>query len=374
MGDSVNSILIIDDEEDDVEIIKDMLSDTFAVETCLFPETAVDCINQTSPAVILLNPGMANLEIIPIIKAAKSLNPPSHIIFLSNLTSLEDSITAYEQGADDFISKPYNPIELFHKISNSVDTAAERNKLIASAELARATAFTAMESNSEMGVILRYMEEITSCNSYNDLGLSLAQTVLTLGANVILQIRGINKVVNFGCADNSFEAHLLSKSLKKGKLIEGVHKFIINDQRISILVTNTPNKEDPKYGRLKDNLAMMLGVTDARITTIDLVILLADKRKSGLQSVTANTSESMLEIRDTFNTYEKNIWQKIIDYREHTDGIIMTLGLSEEQEITLIDALDQFVESITETEATKHLIESSFKEMLYQLDQLDSSH
>jgi len=197
MGDSINSILIIDDEEDDVEIIEDMLSDTFAVEIHLFPETAVVCINQISPAVILINPGMSNLEIIPIIKAAKSLNPPSHIIFLSNLTSLEDSITAYEQGADDFIPKPYNPIELFHKISNCVDSAAERNKLIASAALARATAFTAMESYSEMGVILRYMEEITSCNSYHDLGLSLAQTVLTLGANVILQIRGINKIVNF---------------------------------------------------------------------------------------------------------------------------------------------------------------------------------
>lgn len=371
MSNGINNVLIIDIESDDVQIIEGMLSEDFNVTLCNTAENAVDAVNLSIPGVILLNPAMKNLDPLSIVTTAKNLNPRSHVIFLSDLVSIDDSILAYEQGADDFIAKPYNPIELYYKIESHVKEAAERARLAANADSARSAAFAAMESNSEMGVILRYMEEITSCNSYSDLGFSLAQTVQSFGVNVTVQIRGIQHIFNVGCENGSFEANLLTKSVKKGKIIEGAQKLIINDERISLLIKNTPSKDDPKYGRIKDNLAMMISATGARVITIDLVTQLEAQRESGLKSIIGNARSSMHNIRDTFNIYEQNIWTKIQEYREHTESVLNALGLSEEQEETLMESLDEFVQQVIETDETKNLIESSFTNLLAELDKLN---
>ena len=371
MGIDMKNVLIIDIEGDDLQIVEGMLSEDFNVTICNTAENAAAAVNQSDPGVILLNPAMENLDTLSVVTTAKNLNPKSHVIFLSDLISIDDSILAYEQGADDFIPKPYNPIELYYKIESHVKKAADRAQLEANANTARSAAFAAMESNSEMGIILRYMEEITSCNSYNDLGINLAHAVQSFDVNATVQIRGIDSVFNIGCENNSFEANLLSKSLEKGKIIEGAHKLIINDERISLLIKNTPDKEDPKYGRIKDNLAMMISATGARVNTIDLVTQLEQQRKSGLNSIIGNARSSMHNIHDTFNIYEKNIWTKIQEYREHTEGVLLSLGLSEEQEETLIESMDEFVLQVIETDKTKLIIESSFTRLLAELDQLN---
>ncbi len=371
MGNRMYNVLIIDIEGDDVQIVEGMLSEDFDVTTCNAPENATEAVKQAIPGVILLNPAMKNLDTLSVVTTAKNLNPKSHVIFLSDLISIDDSVLAYEQGADDFIAKPYNPIELYYKIESHVKKAADRAQLAATADSARSAAFAAMESNSEMGIILRYMEEITSCNSYSDLSFSLAQTVQSFGVIATVQIRGINSIFNAGCENDSFEANLLSKSVKKGKVIEGAHKLIINDERISLLIKNTPAKDDPKYGRIKDNLAMMISATGARVITIDLVTQLELQRKSGLNSIIGNARNSMHNIHDTFNIYEKNIWTKIQEYREHTEGVLVSLGLSEEQEETLMESLDEFVKQVIETDKTKDLIDSSFTSLLSELDKLN---
>ena len=370
MSNVINNVLIIDVEGDDVQIVEGMLSEDFDVTVCNDSKSEIDAVKESIPGVILLNPVMNNLDTLSIVTTAKNLDPKSHVIFLSDLISIDDSILAYEQGADDFIPKPYNPVELYYKIESHVKKASERAKLAANADSARSAAFAAMESNSEMGIILRYMEEITSCNSYSDLGFSLAQTVQLFGANATVQIRGVNKIFNIGCENDSFEANLLTKSVEKGKIIEGAHKLIINDKRISLLIKNTPDKDDPKYGRIKDNLAMMISATGARVITIDLVTQLELQRESGLNAIIGNARSSMHSIRDTFNIYEKNIWSKIQEYREHTESVLNTLGLSEEQEETLMESLDQFVQQVIETDETKDLIESSFTNLLGELDKL----
>lgn len=371
MSNDNNNVLVIDTEGDDTQILEGMLSDDFNVTVCSSQDKTLEAVAKLLPGVIILDPAMPDLEILPIIDAAKALNPKSHIIFLSNLTTLDDSIEAYELGADDFIPKPYNPVELYHKVTRHVQESAQRSKLAINMEAARSTAFAAMESNSEMGIILRYMEEITSCNSYNDLGISLTQTVQSFDISAIAQIRSVNRTYNFGCADDSFEAQLLTSSLKKGKIIEGAHKIIINDERISLLLKNTPAKDNPKYGRIKDNIAMMMGATDARVTTINLVTQLETERASGLQSIMGAARESMHKIHENFTEYEQNIWQKIQEFREETERVLVSLGLSEEQEDTLIESLDQFVKHVMETDETKTLIETSFNKLLADLDKLN---
>jgi len=50
---------------------------------------------------------------------------------------------------------------------------------------------------------------------------------------------------------------------------------------------------------------------------------------------------------------------------------LISLGLSEEQEVTLMESLDEFVQQVIETDETKDIIESSFTNLLAELDKLN---
>ncbi len=50
---------------------------------------------------------------------------------------------------------------------------------------------------------------------------------------------------------------------------------------------------------------------------------------------------------------------------------MISLGLSEEQEVTLMESLDEFVQQVIETDETKDIIESSFTNLLAELDKLN---
>lgn len=364
-------VVIIDSVEDDLQILESMLSEEYKIEIVNTKEAAADAVAAFKPDVVILNPALEGLNVGDICNQAKELNPRAHVIFLSDIVGLDASIEAYELGADDFIPKPYNPVELYHKVKSQIDSVSTRKQMNASMEFARTAAFSAMESNSEMGIILRYMEESISSDSFDSLAIALNTVAANFGVRFIIQFRGVQGTLNFGCDTGSFEAMLLTKSLEKGKIIEGAHKVIVNEKQVSLLVKNMPAKDDPKYGRLKDNLAMIVNSTDARINTLNKELQLEAKREQGVQSTIENVKQSMARVQEHLETHEANIWTQINSFRVNMEDSLMTLGLHEQQEEAILQSLDEFIQHVTETEKTKEILDLSFRQMLADLDNLD---
>jgi len=113
---SNEKILIIEDDKDIRNILKDYLtSEGFLVHCCDNGGNALATFNSFNPDIIVLDimlPEVDGIEICRIIRSS-SLIP---IIMLSAKSGDMDKILSLGVGADDYITKPFSPMEIIARI------------------------------------------------------------------------------------------------------------------------------------------------------------------------------------------------------------------------------------------------------------------
>jgi len=109
------TILVVDDEPINVKILKRLLTaEGFEVIEAANGEEAVALAGRTNPDLILMDvmmPGMDGFEATRFIKAreASRFTP---VVMVTALSTMEDKVKGIEAGADDFLTKPYDAVEL----------------------------------------------------------------------------------------------------------------------------------------------------------------------------------------------------------------------------------------------------------------------
>jgi DNA-binding response OmpR family regulator len=113
-------ILVVDDEPMNVEIFEGYLSNDYEVVKAYNGDEALLKVETTNPDLILLDvmmPGKNGFEVCKILKDnPKTMAIP--IIFVTALKEKEDRIKAIEAGADDFLSKPIDIIEVTARVKS----------------------------------------------------------------------------------------------------------------------------------------------------------------------------------------------------------------------------------------------------------------
>ncbi len=113
------TILIVDDEEDILELIKFNLEiEGYSIVTALTGEKAIKIVRQSVIDLLVLDlmlPGVDGLEVTKILKRdEKTWGIP--IIMLTAKGEESDIVTGLELGADDYLSKPFSPRILLARI------------------------------------------------------------------------------------------------------------------------------------------------------------------------------------------------------------------------------------------------------------------
>lgn len=115
------SILVVDDEPNNFDVIETLLSDQdYLLHYAVSGQDAIASLNLFQPDVILLDvmmPGINGIETCRRIKALPQWQPVP-IIMVTALTSKKDLARCIEAGADDFISKPVNSLELRARVKS----------------------------------------------------------------------------------------------------------------------------------------------------------------------------------------------------------------------------------------------------------------
>jgi two-component system alkaline phosphatase synthesis response regulator PhoP len=111
-----HKILVVDDERKIVELIRLYLEkDGYRVLVAYDGLRALELARQEQPDLILLDlllPGMDGLDVCRILQAESQVP----IIMLTARTTDEDKLTGLELGADDYITKPFNPREVLARV------------------------------------------------------------------------------------------------------------------------------------------------------------------------------------------------------------------------------------------------------------------
>jgi two-component system phosphate regulon response regulator PhoB len=113
------TILIVDDEEDIIELIKyNLKSEGYTILTAMTGEEAIKIAKNSQPDLLVLDlmlPGIDGLEVTrQLKKEAKTMDIP--IVMVTAKGEESDIVTGLELGANDYISKPFSPRELTARI------------------------------------------------------------------------------------------------------------------------------------------------------------------------------------------------------------------------------------------------------------------
>ena len=113
-------ILVCDDEKDIVSALKIYLeSENYEVHCAYNGSDALAILEQTSIDLVLLDlmmPGMNGIEALSELRKTK--NVP--VIILSAKSEDTDKVLGLNVGADDYITKPFNPIELLARVRSQL--------------------------------------------------------------------------------------------------------------------------------------------------------------------------------------------------------------------------------------------------------------
>ena len=113
-------ILIVEDIEANIDILMDALGDDYDVSVAMDGETALENLEIEVPDIILLDimmPGMDGYEVCSRIKANKAM-AEIPIIFLTAMTDINSKTKGFELGAVDYITKPFEILEVKDKVNN----------------------------------------------------------------------------------------------------------------------------------------------------------------------------------------------------------------------------------------------------------------
>jgi len=112
----VSSVLVADDEKNIVQLIKLYLgNEGFRVETAFDGQEALEKARRFKPDLVVLDLMMPKLDGLEVCRRLrKESNVP--VIMLTARTDDVDKVVGLELGADDYVTKPFNPRELVARV------------------------------------------------------------------------------------------------------------------------------------------------------------------------------------------------------------------------------------------------------------------
>jgi diguanylate cyclase (GGDEF)-like protein len=151
---SKSTILIVDDEVSNIEIMNAVLEDDYEVLFSTSGQQALDTARETPPDLILLDvlmPGIDGFEVCRQLKADPQL-ADIPVIFTTGLGDTEDEMRGLSLGAIDYVTKPIQPAILRARVGNHVELKRLRDQL---ASLAVTDALTGLSNRRQMEQALK---------------------------------------------------------------------------------------------------------------------------------------------------------------------------------------------------------------------------
>lgn len=130
VDDGQPNLLLVEDNTDFLEFMKDQLSGTYRVTTATNGAEALNILEKQDVNIIISDIMMDGIDGLELCRRVKSDLSTSHIpvILLTAKALAEDEMRGFECGADDYITKPFNMSILFHRIKKILSESIKSQK------------------------------------------------------------------------------------------------------------------------------------------------------------------------------------------------------------------------------------------------------
>lgn len=137
-----NHVLVIEDDLDACELLAEYLSfEGFKIDTANSGIEGLDLLDKNQPDIILLDIMMPQMNGLDVLKRIR-VNSDVPVLMLTAKHEDTAKVMGFELGADDYLTKPYNPVELSARIKailrRTSKAVTESNARLANLELIQA--------------------------------------------------------------------------------------------------------------------------------------------------------------------------------------------------------------------------------------------
>lgn len=244
------NILVVDDEPHVVNLIKlSLASGKFNVFEAYSGNEALNILKKNKMDLIVLDlmmPGMNGYDVCKTVKE-NPLTSHIHVIILSAKGEIRDKIDGIDVGADDYITKPFDPLELEARINLNLNHPSNKDK----------HPITKLPSNS---LIIDYLKKsINDNNNHNDFSI---HSFKILGLEKFALEKGYKKHNELLVLFNRLvENHLFGKNYFMGHTLKNNFVLVGNVKNIEEDIKKGFEKMlpyiDPNFKGLKLDVNML---------------------------------------------------------------------------------------------------------------------
>ncbi len=161
------SILVIDDDPEMVEMLKDALSKEYDVDTLTESRETEKVIREKQYDIVLTDLKMGEVDGFAILKMVKEISPDTEVIIMTAFGTVETAIQAIKEGAFDYITKPFKISGLRHTLKKALETKKlqQENILLRKILTERYQFYNIIGRSSKMQAIFDLIEKISRVDS-----------------------------------------------------------------------------------------------------------------------------------------------------------------------------------------------------------------
>jgi len=343
-------VLVVDDDTIARKAIAKALEDSFDVILAEDGPSGIDMVKSEVPDLILLDvemPEMNGFEVCQSIKDLNSQYKDIPVVFLSSLGSMNERLKGLEVGADEYLTKPFEPEILKAKLSKLLEFRQDRDALKQQLDDANKAAFQALSGTSEFGTAIRFVEKSHSIGTYDLLASQFFKATDQFGLNCSMMLKSENEIKFFTSSKTNpvvspLEQELITMLAAAERFNDFGTRTQINYPHVSLLVKNMPMDDPERYGRYKDLLPFMIEVTNATVRGLNIESQLIEQSHNLGKSFDV-VKQTLIQLTDALQENQESVADIMNKMLMELDEEVPRMGLDDDQEGYLISRVDSAV-------------------------------
>ncbi len=366
-------ILSVDDNPQNLKLIQLSLEEQFEVMSSDGIEPINDLLESFAPNVILLDIMLGDKSGYDVCRELRASNicPDVVVIFVSSLSSLEDKITAYGAGGDDYVCKPIDIQELERKLHSLEKRLDQHRDLEEQYEYASQAAFSSMQQSSELGQLIAFFTETLEVDEMAQLFEATKTFVKGFGSGCSVEFRLAEQMFQFPKDQvSTLESEILELGRSAKRIITFGNNLLLNSSWCSLLIKKMPTHDEELCGRLRDHYAILLGILDSRVMLMDAHMNREKDTEQAVGELGAALETGLCRIKDELHEQEQQA-QSIVQELESSMSIgLVSLDLTEEQESVLMGMVEDTRERFESMAGMSVQIENEIRQIDHLLGKI----
>ena len=206
-------ILLVDDERSIVEILGEFLGNEgyeYVATTC--PVEALQHLKERKFALLLTDLKMPKMHGLEVVREAKKLDPDLAIVVISALVETKNAVQAMRLGADDYLIKPFNLMEVSLCVARAIEKRGlvldnRRHQVELESRVREATA-DLERTNRELLITKEYLESLLH---------STVDAIITTNPKGVVDFANDGAVRMLGCPREEFLGMSVEDLFVKGE-------------------------------------------------------------------------------------------------------------------------------------------------------------